>query len=121
MVKKNIGQYGAYHAPLWCALISFEEVAILHLCRSFQPSLDVEQHPLAVRVLPHLMQHQLMFNVVVGRRIKDSLNVIISRAMDFSQDYEGIWQVVIPYGKNQISANSENNHSLGNYLISRQK
>ena len=42
-----------------------------------------------------------------NRIIKDSLYESIPKLRSFSQSYLGFWLVVISYGENQISANSD--------------
>ena len=63
-MKEHICQQGADHTPLGRALPSFDQAAIHQLSRCLQPSLNAEQHPPAVRMLLHRMQHQVVVDVI---------------------------------------------------------
>ena len=44
-----------------------DDTAILHLHRRLQPTLDVEQHPTAIRMVTERLEHQLPIEAVEGR------------------------------------------------------
>src|SRR6201987_1304880 len=50
IMQKQIRQDGAYDPSLRRSRHSRHDAAILHLHRSLQPALDVEQHPRSVRM-----------------------------------------------------------------------
>jgi hypothetical protein len=70
VVQKEIGQQGADDSSLRCPFLPAAKGTIWHLNRRFQPSPDVENHPIAVGVFPYRSHQKFMVNAV-----KETLDV----------------------------------------------
>src|SRR4051794_38916995 len=68
IVQKQIGQQGADDTALWRALLTRNQLAVLFLYRRRQPALDVESHPLLLRVFLHRLYQQILRDVIEGHR-----------------------------------------------------
>src|SRR3954464_1720364 len=64
IMQKQIRQGGAYDSALRSSRHSRHDAAILHLYRSLQPALDIEQHPRLVRMTTDRPEHQLPIDAV---------------------------------------------------------
>src|SRR3954468_18768571 len=64
IMQKQIRQGGAYDSALRSSRHSRHDAAILHLYRSLQPALDIEQHPRLVRMTTDRPKHQLPIDAV---------------------------------------------------------
>src|SRR6201998_2912786 len=64
IMQKQIRQDGAYDPSLRRSRHSRHHAAILHLHRSLQPALDVEQHPRSVRMTTDRPERQLPIDAV---------------------------------------------------------
>src|SRR6202007_2550849 len=64
IMQKQIRQDGAYDPSLRRSRHSRHDAAILHLHRSLQPALDVEQHPRSVRMTTDRPERQLPIDAV---------------------------------------------------------
>src|SRR5260370_27128082 len=64
IMQKQIRQGGAYDPSLRSSRHSRHDAAILHLYRSLQPALNVEQHPRTVRMPTDRPEHQLPIDAV---------------------------------------------------------
>src|SRR3981189_3576708 len=64
IMQKQIRQDGAYDPSLRRSRHARHDAAVLHLHRSLQPALDVEQHPRTARMTTNRLEHQLPINAV---------------------------------------------------------
>ncbi len=71
IVEKEVSQDRANHPTLRRPSVSADKAPVRHLHRRFQPSLDVHQHPRAIRVLAHRPHEQIrVYAVEEGPDIK---------------------------------------------------
>src|SRR5271168_4629388 len=63
-MQEQIRQDGAYDPSLRSSRRARHDAAVLHLHRSLQPALDVEQHPGLVRMTTDRPEHQLPIDTV---------------------------------------------------------
>src|SRR2546426_439632 len=64
VVQEQVSQERAYHPTLRRPRSSRHNATILHLHRSLQPALDVEQHPPTVRMTTDCLEQQLPIDAV---------------------------------------------------------
>src|SRR6266446_8899475 len=64
IMQKQIRQDGAYDPSLRRPRHSRHDAAILHLHRSLQPALDVEQHPWTVRMMTDGLEQKLPIDAI---------------------------------------------------------
>ena len=66
IMQKQIGQQWTDYTSLRRALFTRNKPSLFILRRHFQPSFNVENYPLVLRVLPDRPHHQLMVDVIEG-------------------------------------------------------
>jgi site-specific DNA recombinase len=54
----------SHDSPLGCPFLPMNQATILQLHGRFSPSLNVQKHPFAIRLLPHRPQQQIMIDTV---------------------------------------------------------
>src|SRR5712692_921869 len=63
-VQKNIRHQRTHHSALRRPLRPRRQRPILQLDGSFEPPLEIEENPRALRVLPHGSKHQFMVEII---------------------------------------------------------
>jgi site-specific DNA recombinase len=56
----------SHDSPLGCPFLPMNQATIFQLHGRFQPPLNVQKHPFAIRLLPHRPQQQIMIDTVEG-------------------------------------------------------
>src|SRR5215469_6102560 len=77
IVQEQISQDGADHPSLRCPCPTRDDAAVLHFDGSFEPALNIEKHPRAIRMVANCLEQQRPIDAV-----KIALNVNIEHPVE---------------------------------------
>ena len=63
-MQEQVRQERTDNAALWCTCLPLDDATIFHPDRHLQPTLDIEQHPWAIRMMADGLEQQLPVDVM---------------------------------------------------------